>query len=246
MKILIHNYSSETCTEPLYLAQGFRDKKIRTHLWNNECSAFDVFDEHEPDVFIANYMRFDKDVLKRLKGSNTHTLLNVTGPNVNKEFISDSLDGKVTFFQNYNINPGTFVLSPCADIYVKENVRLETPEYKINTLYVVDNPKDLDLIKPLSDKLATFHVASTNKKMLEHEECDVYLSSAQLSAIYEKYDEVVVTKPNQIFYDAAYYNGRCGICNGKEISNFLEKRVVKSSHVPYNRVEQLLNYLEKK
>ena len=64
MKILIHNYSSEISTEPFYLAQALANMGYETRIWNNEVSAFDIFDTFDPDVFITHYQIITTDIAK--------------------------------------------------------------------------------------------------------------------------------------------------------------------------------------
>ena len=55
MKILFHNYSSSTSTEPLYLHNALQKCGVESVIWGDpNMSAYDVFDTTKPDVFVVD------------------------------------------------------------------------------------------------------------------------------------------------------------------------------------------------
>lgn len=80
MRILFHNYSDETTTEPLYLFQALQKSGIDAHIWaDRNVSAYDTFDKVKPDVFVSNFRNITPDIMKYLEQApNISLVLNVT------------------------------------------------------------------------------------------------------------------------------------------------------------------------
>ena len=241
MKILVHNYSSETSTEPLYFYRCIQEKIGECRVWNNQESAFDIFDDFDPSVFITHFSMITNDIVKRLQKSKTKLVVNVTGAvqEVLDRIESFGLEGGVFFFQNFNLLDNVEVIEPCADTYVAQGVKLKKA-YDIETLFVVDNPRDIELLSPLMEDRKTFHVISLVNDLIGLKEVDACVPVAHLSRLYQNYSEIIVTKPTQSLFDAAYYGGGAKILNNLGNLDFLQKKVVESAHSPYNRVSALL------
>ncbi len=239
MRTLVHNYSSEISTEPLAFAQALHRCGQKVHVWNNERSAFDMFDDFNPDVFITNFMMITVDIIKRLRNADTKVAINVTGAKQDHLDYIKSVGVKAFFFQSHPNLEDVYISRPFADIYLGERNAEGIPDYKADTLFVVNSKDDLALVRDTFPSKNSFHVVTTSRDLIEFKEVDAYVPIAPLSKLYPKYNEVIVTKPNQAFYDAAYYGPGCQLFEGEENSFFLRKEVVESVHTPYNRVVAL-------
>ena len=59
MKILFHNYSNSTSTEPIYLYNALQKCGVESFIWADpNMSAYDVFDTTKPDVFVTHFKTF--------------------------------------------------------------------------------------------------------------------------------------------------------------------------------------------
>jgi len=240
MRTLVHNYSSEISTEAIYIAQFLREEGNEVKFWNNQESAFDVFDDFKPDVFFTHYLMLTKDIAKRTKGEGVKTVINVTGATPQHLQVIDDMMENHYCFQNYKMLPDIDVVAPCADFYLKDTPGLKVPRYAIETLFIVDSQQELDLVSPLFEDRETYHVLTNSIDMKASNQVDEYVSIAVLSKLYQNYEEIIVTKSNQVFFDAAYYGGKCGLIQREGNPVFLQKEVVESGHSPYNRVTALL------
>lgn len=244
MKILVHNYSSETSTEPLYIAKCLEENGHETKMWSNKQSAFDVFDEFNPQVFITHYLMLTHDIIKRLVGENIKVLINVSGATQQHLDVIGKKDNlNIYLFQNYDLLEGINVVGPCADTYSGKNYAGTFPLFVTESLFIIEDVKDLNSIKPLFADMETYHVISLSRDLVKLKEVDAYVPVAAMSALYQNYDEVFVTKMSQAFFDAAHYRGGCRLVQDGEKSVFLENQVVKSHHFPYNRVKALLEQI---
>jgi hypothetical protein len=80
MKILLDNYNDLYSTEASALHQCLVRVGVDAHIWENKnISAFDAFDQIDPDVFITSYMMLTEDVLKRLSGTKISVVIKVEG-----------------------------------------------------------------------------------------------------------------------------------------------------------------------
>jgi len=243
MRILVHNYSSETSTEPAYFAQYLQSQGHQVHMWKNERSAFDMFDDFNPDLYITHFVMLSEDIIKRIYDSDIQVCINVTGISKNVLDLIKSRLPKAYLFQNFNMVE-VDVIPPCCDTYIGEST-VDRPVYSIETLFIVDTESDMDLISGMFDSKDTYHVIATSSDLNKIKEVDACVPVAGLPMIYQNYSEVIVTKPNQAFFDAAYYNGSCGLVQREGNPLFLQKKVVESLHSPYNRITELLEKIGK-
>lgn len=241
MRTLVQNYSSEASTEAMYFNQALLEVGLESHLWRNGESAFDIFDNTKPDLFITHFGLLSKDIVKRLTGSDIKVAINMTG--ANEDILKQLQNLPINLalaFQNDKTSLHLPVISPCADVFMSRRLT-DAPDYKIEALFVVEGPEDFKSFEPMMGASETYHVITPSSNLKEFKGVDAHLPLMALSSIYSKYNSVVTNRASQAMYDAAYYNGESGICTGDPESFIkLKKEVVCSGHTPYNRVRQLL------
>lgn len=199
MKILIHNYSSEISTEPMFLAQAFKNAGEQVNIWPGSVSAYDIFDSVKPDLFICKAKLLNKEIIKRLSESpKCKIVLNCEG--LVKEQLPqlDSIIGSSFKYDNTGLLPIHTLM--CFDPFLIKN-RQKLPDYRAKTLSLIGKkPENRFLINKSS------HVVSYTA---DNKDVDIYVPIYYLANIYHKYEEVAVDTMGQIAYDAAYYKGSC-------------------------------------
>jgi hypothetical protein len=205
MKILIHNYSSETSTEPMLLAQAFKDGGYQVNIWPSTVSAYDIFDTVQPDIFICRATLLNREMIKRLSESpNCKVVINCEGL-VPEQL--PQLDQIVRNSFKYD-NTGTLPIHTLTafDPFLSKN-KQDTPNYRAKYLSLVGTKPDNRFCREKSS-----HVVSYSST---YEDADIYIPVHYLANIYAKYDEVGIDTISQIAYDAAYYSGSCYIFDTK-------------------------------
>lgn len=108
MKILIQNYNNEFSTEASYLQHSFSQAGLECVMWEEDrLSAFDAFDQFQPDVFISHYMNISPDTIKRLSNDKCKLVLNVSEITENsagdlEEALKEANVNIEFFFYNYS------------------------------------------------------------------------------------------------------------------------------------------------
>jgi hypothetical protein len=129
MKILFHNYSTSTSTEPLYLHNALSKCGIESAIWADpSMSAYDVFDVNKPDLFVTHFKTLTYDIFEYLKQDTKCSLaLNVTGASqsqidsIENELETNKIKTAFLFTNNANISVKTksklHQLHPAADLF---------------------------------------------------------------------------------------------------------------------------------
>lgn len=205
MKILIHNYSSETSTEPMLLAQAFKDGGDQVTIWSNSLSAYDMFDSVDPDLFICKATMLNKEMVRRLTES-PHCQVVVNCEGLVREQLPQ-LDQIVRNSFKYD-NTGTLPIHTLTafDPFLVKN-KQNLPDYKAKCLSLVGTKPENRFIR---EKLS--HIVAYSSL---YEDADIYVPIHFLANMYSKYEEVGVDTISQIAYDAAYYSGSCYIFDTK-------------------------------
>lgn len=235
MRVLVHNYSSETSTEPIYFNRAFNAVGLSSNIWlDKNLSAYDAFDIYKPELFITSHNLLNRDIIRRLAGSDISVVLNCTGVSEeNLELIKSLPINLALCFENVKSKLGLLKIEPCADIFIKDaigNPFLFTSE----NLFVVSSLEELNSID--TKGLKNYHIISIVKDLVKDARVDTYLSIIDIIRIYKNYSKVISTYPSQVIFDAAYYGN---VSVDKNKINF-KYDVVKSFHTPYNRISELL------
>lgn len=240
MKILVHNYSSEINTEPLYINEAAKSKGLDSIIWNNQESAFDIFDKHRPDLYITSWRSIRKDTVERLLEEDIKVMINITGAKPDILDTIHSFKFKSIFFQNEYQFKNIPTINYCADTFMAKR-KVEPPDYNLDTLFIVLSENNIKESKYYAEsKHISYHLITPFMKSSFH--CDAKVSIGGLYGIYPKYKQIYTFDQNQLFYDAAYYNGSCFNINNL---NKITKQEILDLHTPYNRLEELLTLQEK-
>jgi len=205
MKILIHNYSSETSTEPMILGQAFKDGGDQVVMWASAMSAYDIFDAVDPDLFICKATMLNREMVKRLSESpHCQVVVNCEG------LVRDQLPQLDQIVRNsfkYD-NTGNLPVHTLTafDPFLVKN-KQNTPRYKGKCLSLVGTKPENRFIR---DKMS--HIVSYSSM---YEDADIYVPIHYMANIYSKYEEIGVDTISQLAYDAAYYNGSCYVFDTK-------------------------------
>jgi len=179
MKILIQNYSSNLFSEPYTLYTAMKSIGMDVILWTEGSpSAYDIFDNYKPDVFITKEDFLSRAIFLRLKEENN---LGVIVRCANKESEQDILN-KIA---RCNVFSG--VTQPCnifMDNLLEDNEN--KVKYDIETLYIISKDSDLDklIVKPKG----TYHIISIN----ECEKCDTVMPMGSIYSLTKNYKKVHV------------------------------------------------------
>lgn len=227
MKILIHNYSSETSTEPMLLAQAFKDIGYQVVIWGHSISAYDMFDTVDPDLFICRATLLNKEMVKRLSES-PHCKVVVNCEGLVKDQLP-VLDGIIRSDFKYS-NTGTLPIHSLTvfDPFLIKN-KQKTPNYEGKCLSLVGTKPENRFIR---DRLS--HIVSYSSS---YEDADIYVPIHYLGNLYHRYEEVGVDVVSQLAYDAAYYNGSCYVFDTKTT---ITKESIKGN-TPYDLAMDILN-----
>jgi hypothetical protein len=235
MRILVHNYSSETSTEAFYFYKAFGEVGLDSQIWlSKNMSAYDAFDKYNPDLFITHHSILNRDAIRRLYEDKIPVVINCTGiSKENLELIKSLKINLKLCFENFKSKLGLTLIRPCADIFLKER-KVNLPSYGSDTLFVVSS---LDELKKLdTESEGKYHIISITRDLIKEPNVDYYMPIIDIYKIYPNYKKVVSTYPSQVIFDAGYY-GNLSVDKNK--INF-KSEVVKMSHTPYNRISELL------
>jgi len=217
MKILFHNYSSSTSTEPLYLHNALQKCGVESVIWGDpNMSAYDVFDTTKPDVFVTHFKTFSQDIFQYMKqNSGCSLVLNVTGASQSQiESIEKELEKagiKVAFlFTNSSENKlktrlKLHNLLPAADLFnlpPQQNVKSVLPEA------VVSNKFDENVENYIGEKdvFNLLYITDGDKDS----NFDIRVNVRNLSQLYKVYDKMSLVGDNdlccsQLFFDMVMY-----------------------------------------
>ncbi len=215
MKTLIQNYTSALSTEPMYIHRCLSECGYEAFLWSNpQMSAYDIFDMHQPDLFITHYKFLTNDILKYLsKKKQIKMVLNISGAsqseidvieniakakNVNIPFVFTNLYESNNNVKTKNIK--CINLYPAADIFLAS---VPTPDYNLQACVISIQKNDL-MTEAIKDK-ETYHILSLNPESSDY--ADMSLDIAGLSSFYHRYDEVILADDinlvtSQILFDS--------------------------------------------
>jgi hypothetical protein len=235
MRVLVHNYSSETSTEALYFYRALGTIGLDAKIWlNSNLSAYDAFDQSNPDLFITHHKVLNRDIIRRLYEDKIPTVINCTGISQENLDLIKSLEINLKLcFENVKSKLGLKVIGPCADIFLKER-KVSLPAYSSDTLFVVSSFDELKRVNTEGE--TQYHVISIARDLIKEPSVDYYMPISDIYKIYPNYKKVVSTYPSQVIFDAAYYGN---VSVDKNKINF-KSEVVKTTHTPYNRISELL------
>ena len=273
MKILFHNYSSSTSTEPLYLHNALEKCGVESVLWSDSnASAYDVFDTTKPDVFVTHFRTFGQDIFKYMKENNSCSMvLNVTGASqsqvesIEKELdkagikvdflFTNSFDNKLkTKFKLHNLYPAAdlFNLPP------QQNVKSILPEA------VVSDKFDENVENYIGEKdvFNLLYITEGDKDS----NFDVRVNIRNLSQLYKVYDKMSLIGDNdlccsQLFFDMAMHCNNPVVRSSDQdgFNKFLStvfqesnsednllgeiRNQIKDRHTPFHRAWRLMKFL---
>lgn len=251
MKILVDNYLSNEHTQPLYFYESLRNiEGIESFYWPQRSSAYDVFDDVKPDIFISS-VNCEYEKVHYLERSDMSHVINTDGGELIQN-LKDAL-GKNTTYISFSNKPECKRIMHCADTNLLRNT--DSIDFNIPTAYFVTKESNVD------DK-GSYHKISCN-----FDKVDVMLPEYQLFTLYRHYDKIIfrdIKAFNQSFFDAllvcdnVYYENVDDSLD--EISNKIFKQVlniknkdnvdmsavrdhVLEKHTCVNRTKSLLSQL---
>jgi hypothetical protein len=217
MKILFHNYSSSTSTEPLYLHNALQKCGVESVIWGDpNTSAYDVFDTTKPDVFVTHFKTFSQDIFQYMKqNSGCSLVLNVTGASqsqvdsIEKELENSGIKVAFLFTNSSENKPKTKFklhnLLPAADLFnlpPQQNVKSVLPEA------VVSNKFDENVENYIGEKdvFNLLYITEGDKDS----NFDIRVNVRNLSQLYKVYDKMSLVGDNdlccsQLFFDMMMY-----------------------------------------
>jgi len=239
MKILFHNYSNETTTEPAYLCAALQKSGVDAKLWSDpRTSAFDAFDLTQPDVFVTSYQTITPDILKYIELNNKKIdlVLNVTG-------VSDAqMEDIESVIKNLKINvPLVFInsfsykkrpktslkcerLFPAFDLF---NIRRTDEKALCEEAVLATKPSE-KLTEVLSKKRVYHLVQITNGK--KDEEFDIRANAPSMQDLFKYYRKWSLVGDadfcsSQIFFDLNFnvHNIVVAAEDGENFDKFLEE-----------------------
>lgn len=274
MRILFHNYSNETTTEPLYLFQALQKSGIDAHVWADQnVSAFDIFDQIKPDVFVSSFRNITPDIIKYLEQTpNISLVLNVTDISENQmKDVEVSLKSKkikipFIFTNSFEYKPLPETRIKCERIYPAFDlfrVRPKTQE-PICKEAVLSRSFDGHLEKQLVDKEVYHLIQVTQGEKDENFDLRVNVSSVQELAQY--YESLFLVGDadfcsSQLFFDLNF-NADNVTVRVEDEDNFYKflstvfeatetwvtpmqiKQQLKSRHTPFHRAATFMKHLK--
>jgi len=273
MRFLINNYASRFTTEPFYFNAGLNLlSNCKSLLWNQkEVSAYDIFDQFQPNYFITHANDISThalDYIKNEKSKGIKVLINITG--MDQEYINlleSTLIGhniEVPFY--FTNNDGSAIktkktnivhIGLGADIFLRPG----NLNFKIGRGVIINSDS---AIKNYSYPYPQ-HLISVREELSNI--ADIVLPALNLSNIYHNYKEIIFrdiySVLPQVFYDAV----NCGnkvyfdvdnqdfshkvkkilktdldVCDPNVNSKEL-KLLIKNRHTCLHRVKSLLSQL---
>lgn len=266
MNILVDNFSNNRDSLCLYLYHALKEHtKANAFFWSSKAiSAYDVFDDVKPDVFITHCKALDNEVAAYIDDkANRKDLIVVL-------FVNGITQEEIEFVESTPIKKNSrIILVNSGQKKIKSSLKFvsiwdcvddkiedSNMEYNIPIGYHI---KDNDQMKP---KSGSYHYLSNNNGI-----GDVSLPQQTLSSLYRKYNEIVFNGYDafdQSFFDALYRTPEVYyISDDKKLDELSEKlfgcvlnynnkgkidfakvkKVLKEKHLPKNRVKQLLSQL---
>jgi hypothetical protein len=180
----------------------------KSTLWNpRKISAYDIFDQTNADYVITHISSVNTDIISYMKENpKLNLIINITGSNqdginfLENIFDDEKINCPLLFNNQHNKlttkKTNLMYLAYSADVFLNRKQKLK---YNINKGIVVNKPHD-------KEYNGTYHTISNDPKLDKH--VDIVLPVAQLSTIYNNYDEIIFTDIDdnlpQTFYDSVY------------------------------------------
>lgn len=196
MNIVIDNYTTTEDTQALYFNNSLLSLGYNSRLFESRReSLYDVFDKHQPDVYITHAFRITNDLLHYIVNNQAKidVLVNVQG--MNKENISNLSD---TFNKNNIISSFFFlntennnisnirdrnVINICSAADTNLLNQKNTITYKIDKAIILYNKES---IKEYDGSYHNISMLESMKDLV-----DIVLPELMLAPLYSCYDEVV-------------------------------------------------------
>lgn len=275
MRILFHNYSNEITTEPLYLSQALKQSGLDAHIWaDHRMSAFDVFDQVRPDVFVSHYRNITPDVMAYLdQAPNIKLVLNVTDiseaqmKDVEGYLTAKNIDVPFVFTNSFSHKPRPFTKFKCERLYPAFDLfRLRQPGTEPVCKEAVLSREFDDFLEEDLQKREVYHLVQvTEGDKNENFDLRVNASSIQeLSQYYHSFSLVGDTDfvSSQLFFDLNFnaQNITVRVSDDENFAKFLSdifidggavkdiggqvKKQLKSRHTPFHRAATFCKYLK--
>lgn len=270
MNILIDNYVTPSQTESMYLYHSLKNMNgINAYFWpTKKISAYDIFDDTKPDIFITHISLFDFEIMTYLTDNDLDIPIVLSLLETTVAY-QESVRKQLVDINESNITKNLFVLSSkkgdnstgmkeivlphCADTNISDYIKLEN---KIPVAYFINSEKVKE------EKEGSYHYISNNI-----ESADVCLAENVLASMMSIYEEIVfedLKRFDQPFFDALLKCDKVSYkssdkkldelsekifgdilnCNNSNNVDYKKvKEIVNKKHLPYNRVKTLLSQL---
>jgi hypothetical protein len=274
MKILYHNYANQLSTEPVYMHNAFARCGIESVLWGGrQSSAYDVFDNHKPDVFVTHFQTFTYDIMSYLKNNNGRcdVVMNVTGAtqaqitSIEQTFKESNIKSPFIFTNEFDSKVQSKLnlvkIYPAADIFLMDCGPFKdvgVPEA------IISNNFDQKVENYIANK-SVFHLLYVTGGDLDSH-FDIRVTAQSLCQLYKIYPKVVLIGDNdlccsQIFLDMnmAAKKVEAKSSNPEGFEKMLKEMFVdsqsddiqseirsqiKAKHTPFDRAWRFMKYLK--
>lgn len=223
MRILIQNYTSVICSEPMYMAKAFELTGHDVHLWSDsQISTFDIFDSFAPDVFVTHFQFLDPDCIKYLsQNKKIELILNCTGMS------ADQINMIESTVEENGINcPFVFTNAGHVLPYPRPSkLRMESilpgldvflppqplPDYNIDLGVIALEPSEL--LDQQVENRDSYHLMKLTVSGERDKNFDMPVNILSLRGMYDKYDEIMFATPmsiifSQLFYESVFYSNK--------------------------------------
>ncbi len=244
MKTLIHNYSNQICTEPMYFGRSLEMAGQQAHVWSDpNISTFDMFDSFQPDVFITHYRLLTHDIIKYVSSSNKKIQLvfNITGAteeqikivealkedhNLDMPFIFSNVPDSISHPKSQKIK--TVNIMPCADIFLPKT---STLDYHIDCAVVGLDMNDM--VRQSCENRDTYHTFCLGHD--PDKQFDSQISLQDLINIANKYNEVTLAGGvdlilSQALFEATLHSNKVSMKTDEQSQHIVDKFLASIFH----------------
>ena len=273
MKILFHDFSNVTTTEPRYLNRALQQCQLDSIIWNNpNTSVYDMLDMAKPDVLVSHYQALNNDIVKYLSQSNIELALNITGATENViDMIENDLGSKIKIKLLYDNTYHKGItrskkikseqLMPAADIFT--NIQPVQHKFKVGILTSMESEQYKDEVskEPVHHRI---HLGVSGENDGQYD-LDVDVQNLpSILKMYEKFKIVDTVKNvcSQLFFEVCLHANGLNVVvpeSEKELlhksfekiftnteSESIEEQVkqqIVRNHTPFHRAARLLKLL---
>lgn len=223
--ILFQNYSSDLCTEPMYLHGCFSRIGVAAGLWNSGGSVFDIMDSNKPEVLVCHYRNMTSDLFKYFARNDRFkcdVVINITGAtqaefDMVEQTVKNAKMSVPFYFSNIpasfqqvaSVRSKVVNILPAVDLFLNGTDKGLNFEVEAGIISMNQN----ELVKQVASKYPTHHKLKLLGAATPDPDFDLPVNIMNLTNLYGRYEKVILADIpevifTQLFFEAVHKSKR--------------------------------------